>query len=551
MSVARVRESPFRESEWDRRLDDMLEDLGTNTAGQGGTQVVQTQQSFSSSMQQRSFSTQQGTRTQVQSQQSQSQQKWVQGGRSNGLSLTKSPSSASLKDSADAALKDLEDGLLKSTNYIQESRTKDTGPGSQFDLEQQVQHMIPMTNSTQSHQTSSYQTSSQTNQQFTTSHQQQQQQFTTYKVQSNQYTSAGNELETDQERPGSRLKQNIDELDTLLYDLNNARNLSPERGPDQPTSPLLDSDDYDETVGTAGHVKKTVSAFNEYSQQMADTTKKPPSPSPRRKAPTSPNSMRKTPTSPSPGPRSQHIVTQSHSSSYQQHQSERQIGSSPSYHSGPPGSNQPFSYLPETSPPATPEQSYYSKYSSSKTTPVPPRDLSPPVSAVPFPSQTTRSPTPQSPPKRIDELMSEFREFDSVHSGGSPVPPMFSNNSTVEVTELPDGPPQNFRQDPEPEVRDPSPTKSPRQVPVPAPKGPDVYYPPGSEFTAPIKEEKVEEPAKVVADGGSLSLAGEKRAKAAKERSRHERGADAGDKQGAAVIPICLPLCCAAPCVIM
>ena len=27
--------------------------------------------------------------------------------------------------------------------------------------------------------------------------------------------------------------------------------------------------------------------------------------------------------------------------------------------------------------------------------------------------------------------------------------------------------------------------------------------------------------------------------------------AEAGDKQGAAVIPICLPLCCAAPCVIM
>ena len=28
MSVNRVRESPFRESEFDRRLDDMLEDLG-------------------------------------------------------------------------------------------------------------------------------------------------------------------------------------------------------------------------------------------------------------------------------------------------------------------------------------------------------------------------------------------------------------------------------------------------------------------------------------------------------------------------------------------
>ena len=31
----------------------------------------------------------------------------------------------------------------------------------------------------------------------------------------------------------------------------------------------------------------------------------------------------------------------------------------------------------------------------------------------------------------------------------------------------------------------------------------------------------------------------------------HDRGAEGRDKQGAAVIPICLPLCCAAPCVIM
>ena len=32
MSMNRTRDSPFRESEWDRRLDDMLEDLG---GGQG------------------------------------------------------------------------------------------------------------------------------------------------------------------------------------------------------------------------------------------------------------------------------------------------------------------------------------------------------------------------------------------------------------------------------------------------------------------------------------------------------------------------------------
>ena len=66
MSMNRTRESPFRESEWDRRLDDMLEDLGGGPGpaqgvlarpggGQvmpGGGQVVSGQQYTSSSMQQ-------------------------------------------------------------------------------------------------------------------------------------------------------------------------------------------------------------------------------------------------------------------------------------------------------------------------------------------------------------------------------------------------------------------------------------------------------------------------------------------------------------------
>ena len=33
VGVSRVRDSPFRESEWDRRLDDMLEDLGGGGGG--------------------------------------------------------------------------------------------------------------------------------------------------------------------------------------------------------------------------------------------------------------------------------------------------------------------------------------------------------------------------------------------------------------------------------------------------------------------------------------------------------------------------------------
>ena len=45
----------------------------------------------------------------------------------------------------------------------------------------------------------------------------------------------------------SRLKQNIDDLDTLLYDLNHAQH---EPGPQEYAGPgTVDSDDYDETVG--------------------------------------------------------------------------------------------------------------------------------------------------------------------------------------------------------------------------------------------------------------------------------------------------------------
>ena len=58
LSVTQVRSSPFRESDWDRRLDDMLEDLG----GTGGPRAVvpsngaMSQQQFSSSSVQQSYS---------------------------------------------------------------------------------------------------------------------------------------------------------------------------------------------------------------------------------------------------------------------------------------------------------------------------------------------------------------------------------------------------------------------------------------------------------------------------------------------------------------
>ena len=65
MSVNRVKDSPFRETDWDRRLDDMLDDLGAGGGGGHGGALVaragpgnmsQQSQQFSSSSMQQSYS---------------------------------------------------------------------------------------------------------------------------------------------------------------------------------------------------------------------------------------------------------------------------------------------------------------------------------------------------------------------------------------------------------------------------------------------------------------------------------------------------------------
>ena len=308
---------------------------------------------------------------------------------------------------------------------------------------------------------------------------------------------------------------------------------------------MLDSDDYDETVGTTGHVKRTVSAFNEYTTQQQGG--KPPSPAPRRKP--SPTVVRKTPPT-SPTRMHQNSAT---SSAYQQQQQTSYTtftNTSNSYNNtsynqtnnnftqeerasspyqplqGPPGSYQPFSYTETT------DSSRGGGVGAA-----PPRSPSPQHTAVPFPSSSARPPTPQMPPKRVEELMSEFQEFDSNHGGSvSPAPAPFTvrpaaqprQHGHVTVTELEDEPPK--------------PQPSPPRKPAASTPGPDVYYPP--EFTnasppAVIATQEVHP----VADGGSLALE--------RKGRRERRREDGGDKQGAAVIPICLPLCCAAPCVIM
>ena len=73
--------------------------------------------------------------------------------------------------------------------------------------------------------------------------------------------------------------------------------------------------------------------------------------------------------------------------------------------------------------------------------------------------------------------------------------------------------------------------------------GPPVFYPTGELYT--------KNGADVAAREAELSAQGQYfSASYAREKGMKSKE-ESGEKGGAAVIPICLPLCCAAPCVIM
>ena len=375
----------------------------------------------------------------------------------------------------------------------------------------------------------------------------------------------------DNERPGSRLKQNIDDLDNLLSDLNNAKS---QPGPDYTAS----SDDYSFSEGHQGHVKHTVRNFNDYSYQTSSG--KPPSPSPRRasdsrpgRSLSSPSTVRKA--SPSPvsstprrGGRDPSPPNMSFSSSY--HQSEQLKSTTSSlqdYHR----SNSPYSPDrgaspgPKGGPPHdlnTPTGlSYYSKYHSTHSHQSHQQNTTP----VAFPTNGTGSKNVmQTPPKRVDDLMTELSEFDpSIQSTGfvepsGPLPSkelhLQSHSTETDYSSTR----RNYRD------HSPSPVRSrsspPRQPNV---AGPAVYYPPGEMFSATkgkhdsLRSASVEpNPTPAATTNVKVehsSEGGRGKAKAKAEYGYKEKGryVESDGKQGAAVVPICLPLCCAAPCVIL
>ena len=391
-------------------------------------------------------------------------------------------------------------------------------------------------------------------------------------------SSQGQDFSTqDGERPGSRLKQNIDELDTLLSDLNNAR--KGDVGGDY----NLSSEDYSVGDHQQGHVSRQVRSLNEYNYQTSSSASaKPPSPSPRRRSDdrsggrvlASPSTVRKV--SPSPvststprrhGRDSSPPGVASYSSTAAYHSEQQQQKTTTSslqeYHrSSSPYSPDRGSPAPGAPPrstyPASPSDgtptgvSYYTKYHSTHShhSQQPNGTVGAPIS---FPTGGSPSKYTQSPPKRVDELMTELSEFDPSIQPTGFIEPSGPPKSHITETQYKSTTESDFGGRVDYKDRSVSPPKKQSSTP-----GPAVYYPPGEIFSSTKQCTPPPQPsaAPVIQSSQSTSLDQGRSAKAKgreqygyKTKGRYEEAGD--QKQGAAVVPICLPLCCAAPCVIL
>jgi len=414
MAVAKTRASPFRESEWDRRLDGMLDDL------QNSTQISESRQVSYSRVQQHNHSITKSRST-----------------CSLGTTSASAQNTSQGNVTTDNMLKDLDVALRASRNYIEktndEKMSSNTGDG--FNLERQVEHMMPEATSN----TASYSTSMHA-QSLTSAHSS----FITSKVQTNTYNSSSQNNEVSRsieiqrqatpERPSSKtpsLKANIDELDNILTDLNNS----------------------------------IASGLNSKAQTM----------------------------SPSPMPPILKIDKQS------------RVSPSPR--------------------PVSPAVEF------KKTTSVGPG---------PFPTTTEYVSTEQNPPKRVDVLMTEMTQYDSTAAESTiqvlaeeTETSSSNNHESIEVED---------QQDCIKVLKTPSKDVTPEPE-QPSSKGAPsaVYYPPGDLYSADPQQSEV---------GSNPSATTERKKKDRSDRKMRD-DSGYGNTQGAAVVPICLPLCCAAPCVIL
>ncbi|XP_038219253.1 uncharacterized protein LOC119837636 [Zerene cesonia] len=162
----------------------------------------------------------------------------------------------------------------------------------------------------------------------------------------------------------------------------------------------------------------------------------------------------------------------------------------------------------------------------------PPRSLSP--SPSPFPRPTTPS-TTQQPPKKLDDLLADFPE------ARFPTQPDGITQRKVEIS-------RETRESRD--VRDSRDNRDKREAPgAKSPPigssrnvaGPAVYYPPGH---TPFAKESGYQASAMQAGGAHAS---------GRAMYEYEAGSRSKEKRSETktAVPVCLPLCCAMPCVIM
>ncbi|KAM3960000.1 LOW QUALITY PROTEIN: uncharacterized protein ACR2FA_005923 [Aphomia sociella] len=212
-----------------------------------------------------------------------------------------------------------------------------------------------------------------------------------------------------------------------------------------------------------------------------------------------------------------HVREYRHVTTSDEHKNERMVYPAPINTTTLLPANEPHS----GHPPYGPTTYKYSEttYSSQNTS----QRFPPSPSPGPFPRPSTPSAGTQQPPKKLDDLLADFPE------ARYPTQPDGLVRRKVEVTHENSTQSQNNASKPTPAAS--------RNV-----AGPAVYYPPG--HTPFVKKEAAGYQASAMQGGGAYASGrGMYEYEAGSQQEKHS------EKKTA--VPICLPLCCAMPCVIM
>merc|ERR1719510_347025 len=262
-----------------------------------------------------------------------------------------------------------------------------------------------------------------------------------------------------------------------------------------------------------------MSTANEYSTNTSSeyNRQKPPSPSPTRRNRT-PVMM------PSPVPPA------------------RRTSPSPARRTSPPRGQSPPRKQRSPSPLG---HAYYSKYHSTYSSSQNNTPVSFPTCPSPSPN---RGPNLQTPPKRVDDLMTELSEFDPSiqHTTFAEPTTSITTHRTKYTMDEEDSHLRNRNRN-----REPSPI-APAVPKQPSTPGPAVYYPPGELFSSTRTDDVIVPASRDLGQSTTLDTTAssngaraDARAKMRAEYGYKEKGRyhDAeASKQGAAVVPICLPM---------